>query len=249
MKDFWGFYDNGQYKVGCNGRTMYLYDAQNHELAKFRDIPYAYRGAFKPGSNIFVLRSTEGCIAIYDCDERKLLHKFRFSDVTYSQDDGFCFSPDGAYFLNIERIESGFYSRLSVYETQTFSPVKRLFAEDKSIALNHIEYDPSTMQYNALFFTQNESGVYRQGYVGVLKGEQITQLQPISSKTHRFLNSYKSLQSYGFTKKAMEWSDLHYAGYTNEEIAKFRDMNIDLFSYIPDQNTGDQTFYLTPTDS
>lgn len=231
MRNFWGFYDNGQYKVGCNGGTMYLYDAQNHELAKFKDIPYAYRGAFKPGSNIFVLRSTEGRLAIYDCDERKLLYKFRFSNVDYSQDDGFCFSPDGTYFLNIERIESSVYSRLSIYETQSFSPVKRLFAEDKSLALNHIEYNPTKNQYDVLFFMRGEDGVYNQGYIGILAEEQITQLQPISSKAHRFLNSYKSLQSSGFTKKAIEWSGLHYAGYTNEEIEQFRDMNIDIFSY------------------
>ena len=79
---------------------MYLYDDKNHELAKFKDITYAYRGAFIPRSNIFVLRSTEGRMAVYDCDERRLLFKFRFSDVGYSQDDGFCFSPDGKYFLN-----------------------------------------------------------------------------------------------------------------------------------------------------
>ena len=37
MRRFWGFYDNGKYKVGCNGATMYLYDTDNHERAKFKD--------------------------------------------------------------------------------------------------------------------------------------------------------------------------------------------------------------------
>lgn len=27
MKNFWGFYDNGTYRVGCNGATVYIYDS------------------------------------------------------------------------------------------------------------------------------------------------------------------------------------------------------------------------------
>ena len=231
MKKFWSFYDNGKYKIGCNGQTMYLYDAENHELAKFKDIPYAYHGAFKPQSNIFILRSTEGRIAVYDCDERKLLRKFRFSDVGDSQDDGFCFSADGKYFLNIERNGPGIGVRLSIYETQSFLPVKRLFEDDRSLALNAIEYNASENRYAVLFYVRNDDGVYSQGYVGELKDDQIIHMQPLSSGAYDFLRSYKSLQSLNFTEKAMEWSDLHYAGYTNDEMLKLRDRNFDMFSF------------------
>ena len=231
MRKFWGFYDNGSFKVGCNGQTMYLYDAENHELAKFKDITYAYCGAFKPNSNMFILRSTEGRIAVYDCDEKKLLKKFRFSDVDYSQDDGFCFSPDGKYFLNIERIGSSIHTRLSIYETDTFSPIKRLFENDEQLAMSNIEYNPFDNQYSVLFFMRGNDGVYSQGYVGVLKEDSIIEEQPLSSKAYNFLQSYKSLQLSGFTEKSMEWSELHYAGYSNGEILKLRDINIDLSSF------------------
>ena len=231
MRKFWGFYDNGIYKVGCNGATMYLYDANDLELAKFKDISYAYRGAFKPGSNIFVLRSTDGHIAVYDCDERKLLQKFRFSNVDNSQDDGFCFTPCGEYFLNIERIESSLRTRLSIYETQTFSPVKRLFDDDSSLVLCNIEYNTSNNQYNVLFFVRDSQGVYKQGYVGELSNNQIRNLQKIGKKTYHFLSSYKSLQAFGFTEKSMEWAGLHYAGYTNDEILALRDRKFDMLSF------------------
>ena len=231
MRKFWGFYDNGIYKVGCNGATMYLYDVENRELAKFKDIPYGYRGAFKPQSNIFVLRSTEGWIAVYDCDERKLLHKFRFSDVDGAQDDGFCFSADGNQFMNIEKIAPGACTRLSIYETESFSPTRRLFEDNKSLVLCDIEHHGPADQYNILFFTRDAQGVYDQGYVGVLSGDQIIHRQPIDYKVYNFLRSCKSLQSSGFTEKAMEWSGLHYAGYTNEEIRKIKDMGIDLLSF------------------
>lgn len=232
MRKFWGFYDNEKYKVACNGQTMYLYDADDHELSKFMDISFAYQGSFKPQSNIFVLRSAEGRIAVYDCDERKLLHKFRFSDVDSSQDGGFCFSADGKYFLNIERTGSSFCSRLSIYETQSFLPVKRLFGNDSSLNLSDIEYDPLADQYNILFFERDSHGVYSQGYVGELKEDQIINIQPINWKVYNFLSSYKSLEAIGFTEKAMEWSGLHYAGYTNDEILNLRDRNFNMRSFL-----------------
>ena len=231
MRKFWGLYDNGKYKVGCNGATMYLYDIDNQELAKFKDIPYAYEGAFKPGSNIFLLRSTEGRIAVYDCDERKLMKKFRYSTVDYAQDDGFCFSPDGAYFLNIERVAPGTRTRLSIYETVSFSPVKRLFEGDGDLSLNDIEYRAAGDLYNLLFFVRDAQGIYDQGYVGELREDRIVNMQPIASKVYNFLRDYKDLQQRNFTEKSMEWSGLHYLGYTNEEILILRDRNIDMASF------------------
>ncbi|MCI5900162.1 MAG: hypothetical protein MRZ69_07420 [Lachnospiraceae bacterium] len=231
MRKFWGFYNNGKYKVGCNGATMYLYDADDHELAKYKDIPYAYRGAFKPESNIFVLKSTEGRLAVYDFDERKLLYKFRFSNVDGEQDDGFCFSPDGNYFINIERTGSSVHSRLSIYEMHSFSPVKRLFENDRSLALSHIEYNALENQYTILFFIRDTQGFYSQGYIGEFKDDQIIHKRPLSYKAYDFLSDYKSLQLSGFTEKAMEWSSLHYDGFTNNEIIKLRDRNFDMLSF------------------
>lgn len=231
MRKFWGFYDNGKYRVGCNGATMYLYDADDHELARFKDIPYAYQGTFKPRSNIFVLRSTEGRLAVYDFDERKLLRKFRFSDVDGSQDDGFCFSPDGNFFFNIERTGSSLCTRLSIYETGSFSPVKRLFEADKSLVLCDIEYSASVNDYTVLFFVRDTQGIYNQGYVGRLAEDQIVHKQPLSKKAFDFLRCCKSLRSFGFTEKSMKWSGLHYEGLTNEEILTLRDKNFDMASF------------------
>lgn len=231
MRKFWGFYDNGTYRVGCNGATMYLYDAQDRELAKFRDIPYAYEGAFRPGTSIFLLRSTEGRIAVYDCDERKLLKKFRFSGIDGAQDEGFCFSPDGAYFLNVEKCVPWPHTRLSIYETDSFSPVKRLFEDDGSLSLDNIEYNAADDLYNILFYVRDDRGIYDQGYVGELKEDRIVNLQPLESRVYRFLRDYKDLQQRNFTEKSMEWSGLHYAGCTNDEMLKLRDRNIDMATF------------------
>ncbi len=231
MRKFWSFHDNGTHKVGCSGATMYLYDADFHELARFKDIPYAYNGAFKPESNIFLLRSTEGRIAIYDCDERKLLHKFRFSSIDHAQDDGFCFSPDGRYFINIERAGSWLRTRLSIYETRTFSLVNQLFEDDNSLVLYDVEYNASVHQYTVLFSIRNSDGVCHQWYVGEWKDDQILNRQSLSQKEFDFLHCYKSLQSSGFTEKAMNWSGLHYNGYKNDEILQLKDRNFDMLSF------------------
>lgn len=210
---------------------MYLYDSEDHELARFKDIAYAYHGTFKPHSNIFLLKSTAGRIAVYDCDEQKLLHKFKYSDIDAAQDGGFCFSPDGKQFMNIEIAGPNVHSRLSIYDTQSFSPTTRLFETDESLALCDIEYDEAIKSYALLFFRRDDQGTYQRGYVGKLDGDQITQAIPLTCDAFDFLRSYKSLESMGFTEKAMEWSGVHHAGYTHNEILKLRDKNISLMSF------------------
>ena len=73
MRNFWGYYDNGKYRVGCNGGTVYIYDQNNKELAKFKDIRYAYKGKFLPNSNKIIIKSTEGLLAVYDLDKLDLI--------------------------------------------------------------------------------------------------------------------------------------------------------------------------------
>ena len=103
MPKFWSLISNGKYRVGCTGQTVYIYDQNGTELVKFKDLPYAYTAAFSPKGDIFVVKSTAGRIAVYSLDEPCLIQKFRFSKVDGSQDDIFCFSPDGEWFYNIER--------------------------------------------------------------------------------------------------------------------------------------------------
>ena len=106
MKNFWGFTTNGKYSVGCTGQTVYLYDKNGNELAKFKDIIYAYTPMISPDGTLFVVKSTEGRLAVYSLETFSLIKKFRFSKVDGAQDDGFCFSPNGKFFINIEHFWS-----------------------------------------------------------------------------------------------------------------------------------------------
>ena len=106
MKKFWGYYDNGEYRIGCNGSAIYVYDRNNNELIRYKDIPYVYVGAFKPGTNIFIAKSTEGYLAVYDLDQDELKKKIAITRIG-AQDEGFAFSPDGVFFYNIESASNG----------------------------------------------------------------------------------------------------------------------------------------------
>ena len=227
VKKFWGFYSNGTYQVGCQEHTMYLYDAAGRELARFKDLRYAPLGAFQPGTTRFLLRSTAGRIAVYDCDERKLLKKFDFSTVHFAQDDGFCFAPDGKYFYNIERFPVDIKTRLRVYETESFTPVRELGEKN----LSEILYDESRDRVQLLYFTRSADGCFDQGYVGTLEGETIAMLRRLSEEEYEFLRGWLSLRNSGFTEKAMEWSGLHYDGYTNDQLQTLRDRELDLETF------------------
>ena len=151
------------------------------------------------------------------------------------------------YFMNIERTGSSIHTRLSIYETQSFSPVKRLFEDDRSLTLSNIEYNALENQYTVLFFVRDTRGVYNQGYVGEFKDNQIIHKLPLSAKAYDFLRSYKSLQLSGFTEESMNWSGLHYAGLTNDEILKLKDRNFDMFSFpqITENVVGDSADQLS----
>ena len=58
MRKFYGFFDNRKYKVGCNGGTIYVYDQNETELTRFKGLSCTYRGAFRPGTNRFIAKST-----------------------------------------------------------------------------------------------------------------------------------------------------------------------------------------------
>ena len=125
MKNFWSYISNGEYSVGCTGQTVYLYDKDNNEIAKFKDLKYAYTTMISPNGKFFVVKSTEGRLAVYSLETFSLIKKFRFSKLG-GQDDGFCFSPDGTLFFNIERHNGTTSLIIAIYNTNDFSLLKQV---------------------------------------------------------------------------------------------------------------------------
>ena len=139
MPRFASIIGNEEYNIGCTGQTVWVWDKNDVVLGKFKDLIYAYRAAISPLSDIFVVKSTDGRLAIYSLRTLSLIKKFRFSKINYAQDDGFCFSSDGQFFLNIERYRDELYSDIVVYNTTDFSLVSR-FMIDEDMDIDHIQY-------------------------------------------------------------------------------------------------------------
>ena len=71
MRNFISYIKNDKYAIGCTGQTVYVYDSEGTEIAKFKDLPYAYTSAFSPNGDIFVIKTTEGRLAIYSLETLK----------------------------------------------------------------------------------------------------------------------------------------------------------------------------------
>lgn len=205
MKKFWGYVSNNKFSVGCTGQTVYLYDKNGNELAKFKDIIYGYAPMISPDGTLFIVKSTDGRLAAYSLETFALIKKFRFSKVDGGQDDGFCFSPDGKFFINIERQKDDLHSAISVYDTSDFSLVNQVLL-DEDMMLDHIEFDNVTNTYFVLGFMRDTHQVIDHGFVAEFEDNQIKNITAISENEYDFYRSYKHLEIMGFSEKAYEWS-------------------------------------------
>ena len=201
MKKFWGFYDNGIYRVGCNGATIYIYDQTDKELYKFKDIKDAYEGTFHPSRNMFVAKSTEGSLAVYDLDRKELVRKIVITRIG-GQDDGYAFSPDGTLFYNIERPVRTIRTQLTVYRTSDFEVVSTYFSEDEISVLKHIEFDANTGECYLSGFMRSAKGIFDYGFIGKLSNGSLSDIKKLTRPEHDYVNNYKKWGLSGYTENA-----------------------------------------------
>ena len=222
MRKFWGFYKNEFYSVGCNGKTVYIYDANGKELAKFRDFPYAYTAVFKPNSNIIAVKSTVGYLGFYDLDSLSLIKKITVTRIG-SQDEGFAFTPDGKSFYNIEKPVRSTRTQLGIYDTESFEKVRTLFTDERKMVLKNLEFDNGTgIAYVLGFMRDDADGVFEYGFVGKLDVESgsVTNLHALDKKQYHYLRWYKSWENDGFTEKSLKWNPLNEIKHIEETSIK-----------------------------
>lgn len=148
---------SSKYTVGCTGQTVYVYDADKKEVARFKTLKYAYQCLFSPDEKTLAVRSNCGQIVIYDMNELRLVYKFRYGKD--GQDGGFCFSPGGEKIYIIEDVvdEEHMYARLVSYDTATYN-TKTVEFENKEIQLLNVA--PG----------KTEDEVYMSGYMRGIDG-------------------------------------------------------------------------------
>ncbi len=210
MPKFWSFVGNEKYDVGCTGQTVYVYLKDGTEVARFKDITYAYTPLISPDGRFLVVKSTEGKLAAYSLETLSLICKFRFSKVNEAQDDGFCFSPDGKYLYNVERHMDSCKTALSVYDTRGFSLIRRVLGDDYSLVLNSVECDDESGEIFLLGYRRDEeTGVAGHFFVGRLDGDALADVKHISPAEHHRYRVYLGMKMTGFTKEACKWSRLN----------------------------------------
>lgn len=216
MKKFWGYVSNGEYSIGCTGQTVYLYDKENNEVKKFKDIIYAYTPMISPDGKIFVVKSTDGRLAVYSLESFALIKKIRYTK--FGDGDGFCFSPNGQFFINIGCGKDSLHSAIYVYNTSDFSLTNRIDIDDKMM-VKHIEFDKNTNSYYVLGFVRGDDRVLQNGFIAEFENNQIKNITAIPENEYRFYRSYKHLEIMGFSEKAYEWSYMDY------ELDELKSMN------------------------
>ncbi len=203
---FWTLISNGEHIVGCTGQTVYVYDKNNNLIVKYPKHRYVYTSAFSPAGDMFVVKSVEGYLAFYSLKDYTLLKKFRFSKVSGSQDDGFCFNADGTEFYNIERHINSCRSALSVYDTADFSLKKQLFLDNDKLFMEQIEYDTQSECFYLLGFLRadNEHPNNRR-FVAKLINDKLIDLIIVLSKAYNECVAYIETVRMGSSKMALEY--------------------------------------------
>ncbi|MCM1226815.1 MAG: hypothetical protein NC320_05235 [Clostridium sp.] len=225
MRKFWTYIKNDDFFVGCSGQTVYVYDKNENELAKFKDIKYAYDAAFSPTENILAVKSTEVWLAFYSLDSMELIKKIRLRKPnSQPQDQGFAFSPDGSLFYNIE-YQNDLTTHIVVYETESFTESDRFF-EGKNIVFCQIEFENQKC-----FLTGFERMKNRNKYfVAEFSGGNLLNLKEVDERKFNYINICKELELRGFTEKSIEWSYIDEWSHMNKNDIKTVKLS-DLYSY------------------
>jgi len=209
MKKYEGYTQNKNFKVGLNGRTVYIYDHEENELARFQDVPYMYRGKFIPNTNILVVKSTSGWLLFYDLDKLELMKKIKFSNIG-SQDENFDITHDGKYLYNIEAPKSSIRTQLTKYDLKTLKPMITSFYDLDKVFLKYVEiYDDSIYLFG---FIRNDEGVKDAGFIGLYKemGDKcgIQGVKKLGEEIYNQICQYKVCEDYGFTQKSLKYRHL-----------------------------------------
>ena len=204
MRKFWGVAKNENFSVGCTGKTVFVYDSNGKETAKFSDFPHAYKAVFMPNKNIIAVKSTEGSLGFYNLDTLSLIKLVTITKIG-AQDEGFTFSPDGKYFYNIEKPNDTTRTELAVYETENFTKTETIFADNEKMVLDCLEFDETGVCY-VLGFMRGDTGIIANGFTAIFDRENKTlvDIRPHEIKTYNYLHAYKKCELYGFTEKSVE---------------------------------------------
>ena len=206
MRPPYGYYENDKYKV-CMTGTLWIYNSNEQLIGRFTETPYSYKGAFVPGTNLFMSRTNECHIVIYDLDKMQMVRKIKTSNVGASEGSGFCFSPDGKLFYCIEAHWNDWLShQLSIYRVPDFERIKTCFAEEQKMLLEFIETD-EVGDYYVIGFDRGSGTTNNFNFTGRFVNDSIVDKRELHDDWMQVV-SYFEWKLSGFTEKTgAVWTD------------------------------------------
>ena len=205
MRDFYGFYSNGKYKVGLSG-TVWVYDKEDRLIGRFKDTPYSYIGAFVPGTDRFVCHSNECHLVVYDLAEMQRLKKIKTSRFGADDNGGMAFSTDGKrlYCVQAHRKLEGI-CRLVVYDTESFEVLGE-YLDEQNLLIHEVEIDSDGTCYLLCSGERDpEKGWFERDFVGIFRDGEIVEKRAYQ-ESWLDVSIYFCWKRTGFTKKAAEWT-------------------------------------------
>lgn len=203
MRDFYGFYSNGKYKVGLSG-TVWVYDMEDRLLGRFTETPYSYLGAFVPGTDRFVCHTNECHLVVYDLAEMRMLKKIRTSRCDVAESEGLAFSPDGKRLYCIQADWTNERKRrLLVYDTENFEVLKEYFALQERLLPCEIEIEDDGTCYLSAGLRDAETGVITEWAVGLFRDGALVEPRAYDEDWKTVL-AYFNWKRSGYTRKAFQ---------------------------------------------
>lgn len=85
-----------------------------------------------------------------------------------------------------------------------------MFADDKQMVLDFLEFDTEKDICYVPGFMRDGSGVFDYGFVAIfdVETQAICNIKAIDIKEYDYLRNYKYWEMSGFTEKSLEWSPL-----------------------------------------
>ena len=234
MKDFQTYISNGIHSIGCTGQSVYVFDKTGNEIAKFKDLIYAYYAMISPNGKFFVVKSSEGCIAVYSLETLSLIKKFRFSMAP--SDEGFCFSQDGTEFYNIESHRNADTPKtaVAVYDTSDFSLKKRILDDNTRLYLSMLEMcDDEIYILGSKKPSEDREDIEDSKYfVGKLTNDELDSIT-ISDREYWYYYEYLDFKLKGFAKKESRSLSSLFKFYVSKSeeslnVFEYREPDVDL---------------------
>ena len=199
MRNFYGFYCNGRYKVGLSG-TVWVYNMEDRLIGRFQETPYSYCGAFIPNTDIFVCHTNECHLVVYDIANMRMLKKIKTSNCGGSEDTGVAFSNDGKHLYCIQACwDDWLKNRLVIYDTRDFEIEKEYFRD--RLVLQEIEIESDGTCFIGAGERDVETGVIGKGFVGIFCDWEIVEKREYEEDWLTVAKYFLWRRS-GYTKKA-----------------------------------------------